>query len=113
MKRTLVFSLLAALVGMACGVKKSTNASVSTGFSTEQVKQAETRFPGITSTELAEGKKLYESRCSSCHELPHAEKMSQGRWAHEYASMKGPSKANLNFVEDRLVNAYVSGILVP
>lgn len=113
MKRTIILSLFAALVGIACGVKKSTNATVSTGFSTEQIKQAETRFPGITSTELTEGKKLYESRCSSCHELPHAERMSQGRWAHEYASMKGPTKANLTMAEDRLVNAYVSGILVP
>lgn len=111
MKRTITLSLFAALIGFACGVKKSTNTSVNTGFSAEQVKQAETRFPGITSAELVEGKKLYESRCSSCHELPHAERMSQSRWAHEYASMKG--KAQLNFVEDRLVNAYVSGILVP
>ncbi len=111
MKRTLVLSLMAALIGFACGVKKSTTASVSTGFSAEQIKQAETRFPGVSSAELAEGKKLYESRCSSCHELPHAEKMSQSRWAHEYASMKG--KAQLNLAEDRLVNAYVSGILVP
>ncbi len=111
MKRTIVLGIIAAILGIACGVKKSTNASVSTGFTSEQLKQAETRFPGVNSAELAEGKKLYESRCSSCHELPHAERMSQSRWNHEYAAMKG--KAQLNFAEDRLVNAYVSGILVP
>lgn len=100
MKRLLAPLLIAALA--ACGgspIPRPTQADAARGNA---------RFPGLTLSELSQGRTLYVSRCGSCHALKPPAELSAERWETEVGEMREKNGVKLSDAEARAIVRYLA-----
>ena len=89
------------LLLFACGGAKIIS------ISQADVARAATKYPGITSEQLAEGQKLYAANCAKCHTLHAPGKFGQKRWNHEIDEMSGKEYANIDAKTKESITKYI------
>ena len=89
------------LLLFACGGAKIIS------ISQADVVRAATKYPGITSEQLAEGQKLYAANCAKCHSLHAPGKFGEKRWNHEIDEMSGKEYANIDAKTKESITKYI------
>ena len=89
------------LLLFACGGAKIIS------ISQADVERAATKYPGITSEQLAEGQKLYAANCAKCHTLHAPGKFGEKRWNHEIDEMSGKEYANIDAKTKESITKYI------
>jgi len=89
------------LLLFACGGAKIIS------ISQADVARAATKYPGITSEQLAEGQKLYAANCAKCHTLHAPGKFGEKRWNHEIDAMSGKEYANIDAKTKESITKYI------
>ena len=100
MKRLLLALLVAAVA--ACGgaaVPEPTAADATRGRA---------QFPGLTLSELHQGRSLYMGRCGSCHVLKRPAELSPEQWQAEVDEMRAKNGVKLSDDEARAIVRYLS-----
>ncbi len=69
--------------------------------------RAATKYPGITTEQLAEGQKLYAANCAKCHTLFAPGKFGEKRWIHEIDEMSGKDYANIDAKTKESISKYI------
>lgn len=86
----------------ACGgsaVPKPTAADASRGSA---------HFPGLTLSELKQGRSLYLSRCGSCHALKRPVELPPEQWQVEVGEMRNKNGVKLSDVEAQAIVRYLT-----
>jgi cytochrome c5 len=65
-------------------------------------------FPGLTLNELHEGRRLYVSRCGSCHVLKRPMELQPEQWQAEVDEMRGKNGVKLSDEEARAIVRYLA-----
>jgi len=91
-KLVLPVLFLAFLSNCKSSKETTTTAPVVYAPSEVQVKMAEVRWPGTTTSELVEGNKIYTNQCTQCHKNFPVEKFSEKKWLHEIDDMSPKAK---------------------
>lgn len=100
--------LLFALTFVYCTSKKKNTAStpVSTTATNETVLGiAQKKWAGTTQSDLDEGKKIYTTKCTKCHEEMKITPRSEKSWIHEIDEMS--PKAELTADEKLKLTKYI------
>lgn len=63
----------------------------------KQMQVAQTRWPGVTIEEVTEGRTIFVTKCTKCHEAYEITGFSEKKWLHEIDDMS--PKANLTAEE--------------
>lgn len=84
MKKAIYISIL--LIAASCATGKAVETTVS-GPTQADVDRVQTKFPGLTLTDLNEGKKLYENNCNLCHGLKKLNSQTEAGWRKEVPPM--------------------------
>jgi hypothetical protein len=71
-------------------------------------KRVTKRWPGVSTTDLEQGRTLYAVRCSRCHELYDPGRYTPGRW--EAAVREMTPRSGLSGDEERLVVQYLVAV---
>lgn len=103
MRRSLALAAvtLAAALG-ACGgsaVPVPTAADASRGSA---------HFPDLTLSELSQGRRLYVSRCGSCHTLKRPAELTPERWQEEVTDMRAKNGVHLSEADARAIIRYLT-----
>ena len=70
-----------------------------------QIQIAQSRWPNTIAEELTEGKTIYRTKCTKCHENFPIEGFSEKKWLHEIDDMS--PKANLSDVEKLRLTKFI------
>ncbi|WP_163409697.1 c-type cytochrome [Flavobacterium ajazii] len=101
MKSTILTLTAAMLLLVSCGTKKAPAAPA-----TPVVEATATEAgPPESTSELAEGKSLYENSCARCHKLYEPKKFTQEEWKPILVSMQ--KKAKLDDVKMASITNYI------
>jgi len=65
--------------------------------SDKQMQVAQTRWPGATAIDVTEGRTIFVTKCTKCHEAFEITGFSEKKWVHEIEDMS--PKANLTAEE--------------
>ena len=65
-------------------------------------------FPGITLSELEQGRHLYMSRCGSCHALKRPSELQPEQWQAEVGEMREKNGVKLSETEAQAIVRYLS-----
>jgi cytochrome c5 len=65
-------------------------------------------FPDLTLNELHQGRKLYVSRCGSCHVLKRPMELRPEQWQVEVEEMRGKNGVKLSDDEARAIVRYLA-----
>jgi cytochrome c5 len=96
----------AILIFAYCHSKKKTAETKTAAVSVSRpLEIAQKRWPNITSTELAEGKTIFETKCTTCHGAKNIPARSEKSWLHEIADMS--PKAKLTAEEKEKLTRYI------
>jgi mono/diheme cytochrome c family protein len=102
MKALLGVSLLgAALLGACAGSPYPEPAAA-------DATRAAPHFPGVTLTELRHGRRLYLSRCGSCHALKPPGELSPEQWRAEVDEMRAKNGVKLSEPEAQAIVRYLA-----
>lgn len=66
------------------------------------------RFPDLTLNELHHGRRLYLSRCGTCHVLKRPVELPPEQWQVEVDEMRGKNGVNLSDDEARAIVRYLA-----
>ncbi|WP_428231731.1 c-type cytochrome [Flavobacterium sp.] len=102
MKSKILTLTAAVLLLVSCGTKK-TASTPATPVVTETVKTT------TLTSELAEGKNLYENSCARCHKLYDAKKFTQEEWKPILIRMQ--KKAKLDDTQMASISNYITSQL--
>ena len=58
----------------------------------EAAKSASAKYPGVTESELAEGRTLFTANCNKCHNYPDVNSKHEGEWPHILDEMAQKAK---------------------
>jgi mono/diheme cytochrome c family protein len=72
------------------------------------VSRGASAFPDLTLDELSQGRRLYVSRCGSCHALKAPAELSASRWAEEVEAMRRENGVKLTDDEAQAIVRYLS-----
>lgn len=98
MKTELIFLVIIATVIVSCSSKKTVPVT-DTIISKEKTKEV------LLTTELMEGKSLYENSCARCHKLYESREYSQEDWKPILIRMQ--KKAHLDDVQISSISNYI------
>lgn len=104
----MVFSsrVLAVVFAAALGLGATACGSAAPPMATHvDAERAAKRWPGTTLADLNRGRRLYRSRCSSCHLPVHPKRIKPSDWPGHVSEMA--IRAHLNHDEKRLVVRYL------
>lgn len=87
MKKTLL--ILSVVLAVSCASTKSITNHTPTQTDADRLAS---KYPGVTVTELSEGKMQFEANCSKCHALKNPASKNEGQWASIVPKMS--AKAN-------------------
>jgi len=104
MKSNILILAVVTVLLVSCGTQKS---AVATTEPTAPVTET-TKTVALT-TELAEGKNLYENSCARCHKLYDANKFTQEEWKPILTRMQ--KKAKLDDTQMASISHYITSQL--
>jgi mono/diheme cytochrome c family protein len=97
---------LAAILFALCQAPLLSCASLTPAAPTEaDARRAATQWPGVTIAQLQEGRSLYLSRCSGCHQPLDPSQIRPDDWPHKVAEMR--DRAHLKPDEESLIVRYL------
>lgn len=83
---------LVLVAGLFCVLPAGCATTALRPLSAPQVSAARGRWPTVTAASLEEGRRLYRSRCGSCHRLIAPREHSFERWESELTTMAVEAK---------------------
>lgn len=108
MKKTFIIVFIAFIL-VYCHSKKKATETISvkktTASSSTQLQIAQKRWANATADDLAEGKIIFEGKCTNCHGAKNIPTRSEKSWLHEIKDMS--PKANLTPAEKEKLTRYV------
>lgn len=75
--------------------------------------RASAHFPDVTLSELTHGRKLYVSRCGSCHTLKPPAELPAAQWQVEVSDMRAKNGVKLSDEEAQAIIRYLSVASTP
>lgn len=112
MKHLIVLLFLAISLMYCTSKKKSstttTTASTSTASNDVILSVAQKRWNGTTQADLDEGKKIFTTKCTKCHEEMKIAPRSEKSWLHEIDDMS--PKADLTADEKLKLTKYILSV---
>jgi cytochrome c5 len=111
MKKAILLSVMA-LTLVYCKTKKNTETTAKAETKTEtkagaktELSVAQKRWPGTTTEDLAQGKQINDTKCTTCHGAKRIETRSEENWKHMIDVMA--PKAKLTADEKDKLTRYI------
>ena len=95
---------------VACSTSKNIESSSTEKVILSDLEVGQKLYPGLTQTELNDGKNLYESKCSACHAAKAAKSKSPNEWKEIVPKMSAFSNKKgktITAEEENLILKYV------
>jgi cytochrome c5 len=99
MRRALLIALSIGSLAVACARVQMPHATPA------DAARGGARFPGVTVSELEQGRSLYVSKCSACHQPVEPTRLRPEEWPGHVEEMRG--RAHLDAEQARLVEQYL------